>query len=228
MIQRYGRDPGPSPRVWGLREDHPVLEGVVRSIPTRVGTTRAGRRSGVHGSVHPHACGDYWARSVLTSGVNGPSPRVWGLLPKGKTTRGTPRSIPTRVGTTPTPTRAPRAGRSIPTRVGTTLWAGRFGAGRPVHPHACGDYTPWRPRPTGRAGPSPRVWGLQALPRRARHPRRSIPTRVGTTMLLELQDLRPAVHPHACGDYAHRAAREGDYLGPSPRVWGLRPPGPKP
>ena len=111
---------GPSPRVWGLRRRTHGAPGVVRSIPTRVGTTGGSPTPTARSSVHPHACGDYVESAWPQFRESGPSPRVWGLpgepLPRGRE----PRSIPTRVGTT------------------SATWPESWGCS--VHPHACGDY----------------------------------------------------------------------------------------
>ncbi len=197
---------GPSPRVWGLPARARPSRRHGRSIPTRVGTTRPMRVYGATCAVHPHACGDYHGPVRPRDALSGPSPRVWGLpgglLPPGPLRR----SIPTRVGTTAS--RPPRRG------------------GGAVHPHACGDYLPLRKARQKTFGPSPRVWGLRRSGPRCPGPRRSIPTRVGTTQSgLHHRALLP-VHPHACGDYWAALRAERDRRGPSPRVWGLRrPPG---
>ncbi len=58
-------------------------------------------------------------------------------------------------------------------------------------------------------GPSPRVWGILGggSPRLMRF--RSIPTRVGNTIVdrVRLEDL--SVHPHACGEYFYRRVEVG-------------------
>jgi hypothetical protein len=132
---------GPSPRAWGLQATIKKSPGGGRSIPTDVGTTRAGPGWPRGGSVHPHGCGDYAARSVYTGKYLGPSPRAWGLrLPhrglrprravhphvRGDYGVAWYRSVEVtgpspRAWGLPLPGRAvPPPGRSIPTCVGTT------------------------------------------------------------------------------------------------------------
>lgn len=72
-----------------------------------------------------------------------------------------------------------------------------------------------------RSGSSPRVWGIQALYRRALHGSRFIPTRVGnTTSNGSSQSINP-VHPHACGEYVLSRSDATARNGSSPRVWGI-------
>ncbi len=195
---------GPSPRVWGLRRGCRHLPPLPRSIPTRVGTTSWCGPSAAPRAVHPHACGDYVLTRSVPADPAGPSPRVWGLR------RGAQRWTGRR--------------RSIPTRVGTTHARGRPRLRGTVHPHACGDYEISRTLPPELTGPSPRVWGLLCWAHGFRRGGRSIPTRVGTTRTWSDFGLKPSVHPHACGDYGGVTNLLDDFIGPSPRVWGLRGP----
>ncbi len=172
-------------------------------------------------AVHPHACGDYALLSYTLLGCGGPSPRVWGLPQSIHLLPCHRRSIPTRVGTTCRWRSGGRRNRSIPTRVGTTSRPETRRQVSSVHPHACGDY-PSQPEPIGtNTGPSPRVWGLPGLPGDPPPGHRSIPTRVGTTPLLEGAGGAFPVHPHACGDYSASLGTRSESHGPSPRVWGL-------
>ncbi len=198
---------GPSPRVWGLLEVDIGFANPARSIPTRVGTTRPVSPTPNGRPVHPHACGDYLARLSTLPMSTGPSPRVWGL-PVG-------------------PFGMAAAARSIPTRVGTTGGLSPGAAGKPVHPHACGDYGMGAGLKLGSPGPSPRVWGLRGPGVPLLQPRRSIPTRVGTTRGFPRPPWSGTVHPHACGDYGGGMAAQSRSIGPSPRVWGLRGPHPQ-
>ncbi len=112
---------GSSPRVWGIHFN-------------------AGLRKDVS-SVHPHACGVYFASFRKSLAIRGSSPRVWGI-------RGaaccSPRPLPVHphacgvysVGCA----RDERVRRFIPTRVGYTSWLGFFAI------------------PS--LGSSPRVWGI--------------------------------------------------------------------
>ena len=175
---------GPSPRVWGLPFFWYAYQAGNRAIPTRVGTTAERTSLAVALTGHPHACGDYVLSEIEEKLNTGPSPRVWGLLGRGR--RGLPRcwAIPTRVGTTFTafpgvgaevgpsprvwgllPLALPGTvpGRAIPTRVGTTPTHGAEGPLPPGHPHACGDYQGLEGHLEAGVGPSPRVWGLHMI-----------------------------------------------------------------
>ncbi len=193
---------GPSPRAWGQPDVRRRVPLQARSIPTRVGTTLHPATIPTLSSVHPHARGDNPPPPIDIDWIFGPSPRAWGQ--------------PAR----PSFRRAPA--RSIPTRVGTTAPALRPGRGSSVHPHARGDNARGPgPRRSG-VGPSPRAWGQRPSRsvRRARH--RSIPTRVGTTLLPSSHQLPATVHPHARGDNRLERMESKIDAGPSPRAWGQR------
>jgi hypothetical protein len=72
-----------------------------------------------------------------------------------------------------------------------------------------------------RSGSSPRVWGIQALYRRALHGSRFIPTRVGNTCIYVFYQREHPVHPHACGEYPWKPQKPNISVGSSPRVWGI-------
>ena len=77
-IKPYTSSSGPSPRVWGKRDQQPAPARVPRSIPTRVGKTNAASRSVLAQPVHPHACGENVGCRGARASQTGPSPRVWG------------------------------------------------------------------------------------------------------------------------------------------------------
>ena len=132
----------------------------------------------------------------------GSSPRVWGIQSLCRMGEPLARFIPTRVGN-------------------TQRWHG-LGCYHPVHPHACGEYRLKRQREHHQRGSSPRVWGILQS-RRGGVPRwRFIPTRVGNTMLARTCRHQPAVHPHACGEYACNPTIGRNRCGSSPRVWGIQ------
>ena len=156
--------------------------------------------------------------------VVGPSPRMWGLLnlktPKG----GRKRSIPTHVGFTT------RAGswrspstRSIPTHVGFTPTPHALLTKTAVHPHACGVYFLDRDKSSMSDGPSPRMWGLPMGYHKLITYIRSIPTHVGFTPIGNILVAPVSVHPHACGVYSGSGCCCCQFIGPSPRMWGLHP-----
>ena len=193
---------GPSPRVWGKPLRPPATPGGGRTIPTRVGKTWTAASSFSLFSDHPHACGENWISGVVEWRIFGPSPRVWGKQLLQHIPRQTFRTIPTRVGKTPTSSRP---------------------SGRPLdHPHACGENLRSRNHSVCFCGPSPRVWGKQLHYQVRKRDLRTIPTRVGKTHHRNESLLPRTDHPHACGENTpHREAADA-VLGPSPRVWGKR------
>ena len=156
-----------------------------RFTPTRVGNTPVSAGSSWTTSVHPHACGEYVAGVDGGPALGGSPPRVWGILHRIPQFLQCVRFTPTRVGNTS----PPRPGR----------------AGYTVHPHACGEYRKPSPCFSLSCGSPPRVWGIRLdnLPTRLIH--RFTPTRVGNTRCAGTTWQRSAVHPHACGEYAHPA-----------------------
>ena len=152
---------GSPPRVWGIRGRRGDSGRIGRFTPTRVGNTAAASPMSVRLSVHPHACGEYFAcpMRIPTATVhphacgeysigrgsghktNGSPPRVWGI--RGRC----PGRIAQNLGSPPRVWgirrergRARRTCRFTPTRVGNT---GRFlprDFPFTVHPHACGEY----------------------------------------------------------------------------------------
>ncbi len=173
---------GPSPRVWGILSQCPLLCLRDRSIPTRVGNTFVDYTSVLADAVHPHACGEYIHLLIKQTPHFGPSPRVWGILSNILLLCFFSRSIPTRVGNTQAPlARLPH---------------------QPVHPHACGEYAGLMSFAIAACGPSPRVWGIQFQCSCTTTIQRSIPTRVGNTTCSPFITNATMVHPHACGEYS--------------------------
>ena len=71
-------------------------------------------------------------------------------------------------------------------------------------------------------GPSPRGWGERGVTSAVHHSDRTIPTRVGRTLLPSLFPIATPDHPHAGGENIEgRGTRVSDH-GPSPRGWGER------
>ena len=171
---------GPSPRVWGeLLEE---LEGIraERTIPTRVGRTDP-KAIDHHGMAdHPHACGENNEPRATSEMADGPSPRVWGE-PCALVRRGKPL-------------------RTIPTRVGRTTLCHPTRSAEPDHPHACGENDLSITKKALSFGPSPRVWGELQSSRAEVGNGRTIPTRVGRTILYLKMGFVCADHPHACGE----------------------------
>ena len=91
---------GSSPRVWGIPFRVAQQLGHLRFIPTRVGNTCLHGRHGGAVPVHPHACGEYSLMPNNVAGLNGSSPRVWGIHVGQNVVGSAHRFIPTRVGNT--------------------------------------------------------------------------------------------------------------------------------
>ncbi len=160
-FRRMSPGAGPSPRGWGEPTPAKRTRGAGRTIPTRVGRTGRQRAAPFKAADHPHAGGENALKRTGPMPGAGPSPRGWGELPAIRAGLAVVRTIPTRVGRTPS--------GSISLRI------------TPDHPHAGGEnYTPG----TGEIpifGPSPRGWG-ELLPQFGVFFRfRTIPTRVGRT-----------------------------------------------
>ena len=192
---------GSSPRVWGIRFRPGPRPDAPRFIPTRVGNTLRPERGQRHGSVHPHACGEYCPyRAALRTGA-GSSPRVWGIQLKAGYRIYRKRFIPTRVGNT----------KNLCNRCVKTA----------VHPHACGEYNKAPVPSWSGGGSSPRVWGILPGGSAERAHPRFIPTRVGNTLSMRIENCPASVHPHACGEYLSWMWKSKPTAGSSPRVWGI-------
>ena len=155
---------GPSPRGWGERSLPPGPRPSPSDHPHAGGENAAARLQG-RGLPpdHPHAGGENtWPTRMIRS-----------IL----------RTIPTRVGRTPTSARSRRAYRTIPTRVGRTAASPDTPAPIADHPHAGGE---------------------NVEPPRDPVSRRTIPTRVGRTTFIDAIPYAEPDHPHAGGENAAR------------------------
>ena len=188
--------------MWGQVKDKNSAEGVVRIIPTRVGTSFLWRKKKPIYEDHPHACGDKTIIIIAIPVFVGSSPRVWGQVPHFTSAPIKIRIIPTRVGT-----RSPlsffvtfcedhphacgdkllicvskiiRSG-IIPTRVGTSSSWSIMPVKMKDHPHACGDKYEIACYFLLISGSSPRVWGQVTVVHNGKIGVRIIPTRVGTS-----------------------------------------------
>ncbi len=108
----------------------------------------------------------------------------------------------------------------IPTRVGTSTAKDLFNASSRDHPHACGDKKTSVYLSRQQEGSSPRVWGQDICRHTITENFRIIPTRVGTSGELYLNDKDCGDHPHACGDKPLAFCAFCALSGSSPRVWG--------
>ena len=91
---------GSSPRMWGTRAIREVLVRGVRFIPTHVGNTVHHEKRDPGVPVHPHACGEHFAKGGDPDLAVGSSPRMWGTLSVPSRTFLVDRFIPTHVGNT--------------------------------------------------------------------------------------------------------------------------------
>ena len=144
-----------------------------------------------------HSCSGYWFDVR-----GGSSPRVWGAPREGSRTGGTPRLIPTCVGST-------RAQCS---------WYD-YGA---AHPHVCGEHQAPVVSTSRRVGSSPRVWGAHSGVYRCGMPTRLIPPCVGSTPCVSPHAPGNPAHPHVCGEHGPASRLRFSQFGSSPRVWGAR------
>ena len=141
----YNQTPstGSSPRVWGQDIWQFSINGTVRIIPTRMGTSTAKDLFNASSRDHPHACGDKMQEKRYTDKWRGSSPRVWGQEISTGSTFEYVGIIPTRVGTSPY--------MPLPLQVAED------------HPHACGDKQLRTFYILKRLGSSPRVWGQERI-----------------------------------------------------------------
>ena len=151
-------------------------------------------------AAHPHVCGEHNSRPRGTYPGVGSSPRVWGALPFVSS--------------------APQLHRLIPTCVGSTNTATGLSSLLAAHPHVCGEHS-FACRAYARpSGSSPRVWGARHQTSHGNYPYRLIPTCVGSTWCAISCWLKPAAHPHVCGEHRCWVTYPSRQRGSSPRVWG--------
>ncbi len=100
QTQRFSRYGGPSPRGWGELAGPRIAVWRSRTIPTRVGRTEAETIEQAKQADHPHAGGENQSAFEAKVIKDGPSPRGWGELRAPRASRGSRRTIPTRVGRT--------------------------------------------------------------------------------------------------------------------------------
>ena len=110
--------------------------------------------------------------------------------------------------------------RTIPTRVGSTPALRPDGASNSDHPHAGGEHFTNGTGGSALTGPSPRGWGAPSSSFPMGLPRRTIPTRVGSTFVRSARPGSSTDHPHAGGEHHSRSRSCRRSCGPSPRGWG--------
>ena len=166
-----------------------------------MGNTWAQNAHGPSRAVHPHARGEYQIVVDAASIAGGSSPRPWGIL------SGIVLEEPKQ--------------RFIPTPVGNTKHPRPFLKGRPVHPHARGEYQAMYDQEYLCSGSSPRPWGILGAAQQTAAGNRFIPTPVGNTRIWSLKRWSLTVHPHARGEYPRQTRRASRTSGSSPRPWGI-------
>ena len=144
-IFTYGDRCGSSPRAWGVFVHFLDLGCFPRFIPTSVGRLTLNSRSPSSKAVHPHERGAFAAAFINGAGLNGSSPRAWGVSGDPVTGR--------------------RAGRFIPTSVGRLSVLICSSQRSSVHPHERGAFRGRRRYRCKRIGSSPRAWGVSVLRR---------------------------------------------------------------
>jgi hypothetical protein len=108
---------------------------------------------------------------------------------------------------------------TIPTRVGKTCVDFRYSDFQPDHPHARGENPNGASLTVGSLGPSPRAWGKLETRAMLSEARRTIPTRVGKTMVAVGGEFRGTDHPHARGENQSLYSSLPIICGPSPRAF---------
>ncbi len=171
---------GPSPRAWGELTKLFCMDFPFRTIPTRVGRTPPTPLRSHQNPDHPHARGENLPSLPYPHSPTGPSPRAWGEHDGFCDVFSVFRTIPTRVGRTRGSTVMPAVGAD--------------------HPHARGENNTPAAKDIVDDGPSPRAWGELVICFLAVTVIRTIPTRVGRTLILMLISSSISDHPHARGE----------------------------
>ncbi len=191
---------GPSPHAWGEQVLSEKSNLYIRTIPTRVGRTTADPYSKNTLTDHPHTRGENLSDRCVAENLFGPSPHAWGEPVHDSEYVLDYRTIPTRVGRTPT--------------------ASEWYAAPPDHPHTRGENVlPFRGS-AKKPGPSPHAWGEPPGLICLFVCRRTIPTRVGRTAQAVFAKARISDHPHTRGENLDGINHFLSVLGPSPHAWG--------
>ena len=110
--------------------------------------------------------------------------------------------------------------RTIPTRVGSTSTFHFRCPSDSDHPHVGGEHDLQNGEHVKERGPSPRGWGApRSVPLSITQPR-TIPTRVGSTIIKKCVQGLGTDHPHAGGEHCIKFHPGTRNIGPSPRGWG--------
>ena len=191
---------GPSPHAWGEHTTAGEGSQDSRTIPTRVGRTQGPTACRRPSPDHPHTRGENTASEGSPTTRSGPSPHAWGERFLLLLRMDVYRTIPTRVGRTPT--LHPHAKRYSD------------------HPHTRGENATEEEKKWLDDGPSPHAWGELGQALAGRVGTRTIPTRVGRTGEMSATRRATSDHPHTRGEnYRHSIASRIAH-GPSPHAWG--------
>ena len=93
---------------------------------------------------------------------------------------------------------------------------------RAVHPHSRGEHSTSASASAEMIGSSPLAWGTRDSRAAPRDQTRFIPTRVGNTTSLPLDEPADLVHPHSRGEHASPTPVIACSIGSSPLAWGTR------
>ena len=232
---------GPSPRAWGAEHDHPDHTGPRRTIPTCVGSSKAGSGASQTKADHPHVRGEQTPLDGFIQAHRGPSPRAWGAVGGAIAGQRALRTIPTCVGSrssvsvlaVPCWDHPHVRGEQRSSTSGTMPIGGpsprAWGAGHTVgcrpprstdHPHVRGEQMERGDRDRSEVGPSPRAWGAGAVSDPVTAEVRTIPTCVGSSAATSYAQTANTDHPHVRGEQESMMRRIDKFVGPSPRAWG--------
>ncbi len=168
-------------------------------------------------------CGEYGRAAEYVTGLDGSSPRVWGIRdPSVCSLRPQSGSSPRVWGIHSTFILIIHCIRFIPTCVGNTRIRRLPPAVGAVHPHVCGEYGDTSVNTSSFAGSSPRVWGILLFRFSARSACTVHPHVCGEYVIAGLAGVKSARFIPTCvGNTACRMLRSLRLRGSSPRVWGI-------
>ena len=194
---------GPSPRVRGIRLVDVREVAGHRSIPACAGNPMARRDERRDDAVHPRVCGESQLGLKSADLLQGPSPRVRGILVGAATAAVEAGSIPACAGN-PSGNAPSAVSAGVHPRVcGESPRSARARLDcRRVHPRVCGESLVGVIVVLGQEGPSPRVRGIPPCALHLKVNRGSIPACAGNPISLSLDTLCCGVHPRVCGESA--------------------------
>ena len=196
------RHPDTTPRVRGLPAREQRSLGGRRYNPACAGTTPAARLLLKVAGIQPRVYGDYSDSLLCCGNLLDTTPRVRGLHMFRRY--------------------AVLGRRYNPACAGTTSVAVIALTPLPIQPRVCGDYLWHDSSHYPLADTTPRVRGLQRLPRAPCMVTRYNPACAGTTIDGSPSRAYLAIQPRVCGDYHKDGARARRGRDTTPRVRGLR------